>query len=79
MWKWSNIALIYRRELRDQLRDRRTMLTVVVLRCLLYPLIGAAFLQVSQFMREHPSSILFWGSGQLTGAAALLEKQPFFR
>jgi sodium transport system permease protein len=77
MWKWSNIALIYRRELRDQLRDRRTMLTVVVLPLLLYPLIGAAFLQVSQFMREHPSTILFWGAENLPEDPALLENESF--
>ena len=44
--KWSNVNLIFRRELRDQLRDRRTLFTVVIMPMLLYPLLGMAMLQV---------------------------------
>jgi sodium transport system permease protein len=77
MWTWSNIRLIYLRELRDQLRDRRTMLTVVVLPLLLYPLMGAAFLQVSQFLREHPSRILVWGENRLPREPALVTQGAF--
>ena len=72
MWAWSNIRLIYQRELRDQLRDRRTMLTVVVLPLLLYPLMGATFLQVSQFMREHTTRVLLVGAENLPAAPLLL-------
>ena len=43
--KWSNVLLIYSRELRDQLRDRRTLFTVLVLPLVLYPLMGMAMLQ----------------------------------
>jgi len=35
--KWSNIKVIFRRELRDQLRDRRTLFMVFVLPVILYP------------------------------------------
>ena len=38
--KWSNVNLIFRREMRDQLRDRRTLFTVVIMPMLLYPLAG---------------------------------------
>jgi sodium transport system permease protein len=63
--KWSNVKLIYARELRDQLRDRRTLFTVLVLPLLLYPLMGMALLQVSQFLREHPTRIWIVGAENL--------------
>jgi sodium transport system permease protein len=43
--RWSIIRLIWLRELRDQLRDRRTVFMVVVLPLLLYPLLGFGLLQ----------------------------------
>ena len=70
--KWSNVKLIFTRELRDQLRDRRTLFTVLVLPLLLYPLMGMALLQVSQFMREHPTKIWIVGADNLPNEPALL-------
>ena len=70
--KWSNVNLIFRRELRDQLRDRRTLFTVVIMPILLYPLLGMAMLQVAQFMREHPTKIWIMGSENLPTQPALL-------
>lgn len=58
---WRNVKLVFLRELRDQLRDRRTLFTVLVLPMLLYPFIGMTFLQVSQFMREHPTRVWMVG------------------
>ncbi len=55
--QWKNIKLIFRRELRDQLRDRRTLFAVAVMPLLLYPLMGVALLQVGQFMRVQPSRV----------------------
>lgn len=62
---WSNVRLIWFRELRDQLRDRRTLFTIVVLPLLLYPLLGMTFLQVAQFMQEHPSRVCVIGRESL--------------
>ncbi|MFN9437003.1 MAG: ABC transporter permease subunit/CPBP intramembrane protease [Planctomycetota bacterium] len=45
---WTRIQLIFFRELRDQLRDRRTMFTICVLPILLYPLTGLMMLQLAQ-------------------------------
>src|SRR5262245_43385487 len=69
---WTNVKLIFLRELRDQLRDRRTMFTIVVLPILLYPLLGMCFLQVQQFLQEHPSRIRVVGADNLPAAPALL-------
>jgi len=70
--KWTNVKLIFLRELRDQLRDRRTLFTIAVLPLLLYPLLGMAFLQVSQFMREHPTRVWFLGADALPDEPALI-------
>ena len=54
--RWSIIRLICTRELRDQLRDRRTIFMIAVLPILLYPVLGAALLQFAGFS-EKPSVI----------------------
>lgn len=55
--KWPNVKLIYLREIRDQLRDRRTLFTIAVMPMLLYPLMGIALLQVGQLSRPHPTKV----------------------
>lgn len=65
--KWSNIKLIYRREMRDQFRDRRTLFLIAVLPLLLYPLLGMSFFQLAQFMRFESPRILILGDEQLAG------------
>src|SRR5437868_10773375 len=69
---WTNVKLIYLRELRDQLRDRRTLFTVLVLPLLLYPLMGALVFQVQQFLREHPSKVRLVGTAGLPEEPALV-------
>ena len=58
---WTNVKLILVREVRDQLRDRRTLFMIAVLPLLLYPLLGMSFFQVAQFMRERPTKALIVG------------------
>lgn len=58
---WSHVKLIFHREVRDQLRDRRTMFTICVLPILLYPLMGMVMLQVAQFHREQHVSLGVFG------------------
>src|SRR5262245_49543773 len=72
--KWSNIKLIFLREGRDQLRDRRTLFTIVVLPVLLYPIMGMVMLQMAQFMQEHPTKILVVGADSLPETPPLLTK-----
>ena len=69
---WSNISLIYQREVRDQLRDRRTLFTIAVLPLLLYPLLGMSFLQIAQFNREHVSRIRVIGTNALPDEPRLM-------
>ena len=49
---WTHVKLIFQREVRDQLRDRRTMFTIFFLPLLLYPLMGMVMFEVAQFHRN---------------------------
>jgi sodium transport system permease protein len=75
--QWSNVKLIFLREVRDQLRDRRTLFMIAVLPLLLYPLIGMSLFQVSQFMREQESKILVVGKPDLEGLPPLFDGDQF--
>jgi sodium transport system permease protein len=63
--QWKNVKLIFFREMRDQLRDRRTLFLIAVLPLLLYPLLGASFFQLSQFLQHHDAKVLVVGAEQL--------------
>ena len=65
--KWSKVKLIFFRECRDQLRDRRTLFTIAVLPLLLYPLLGMSFLQVRSSCTSIP---------QRSGSLAQIISQP---
>lgn len=75
--KLSNVKLILAREVRDQLRDRRTLFVIAVLPILLYPLLGVSLLQVSQFMRDRPSRILVVGGQNMGISPPLIEGDQF--
>ncbi|MCA9239982.1 MAG: CPBP family intramembrane metalloprotease [Planctomycetales bacterium] len=64
---WRNIKLVFLRELRDQLRDRRTLFMVAVLPLLMYPLMGTTYMQLSQFKTTHKASVVLVGAEQLEG------------
>ncbi|MEO1971547.1 MAG: hypothetical protein ABGX07_08325, partial [Pirellulaceae bacterium] len=57
-----SVLLIFRREFRDQIRDRRTLFTIIVLPVFLYPLMGMLFLQITQFMQQHPTQVRIVGA-----------------
>lgn len=69
----ATIAMVYMREMRDQLRDRRTMFTIAVLPLLLYPLVGSLLLQIAQFTHQHPTSVCIVGAEHLPDDPPLLE------
>ena len=70
---FTNIRLIFLREVRDQLRDRRTLFTILVLPMLLYPLMGMSIFQVQQFLKEHASKVRIIGAAGLPELPALLK------
>jgi sodium transport system permease protein len=65
---FSNVKLILAREVRDQLRDRRTLFMIFVLPVLLYPLLGTAYFQMFQFQTRNSITVQIVGGGQLAAA-----------
>jgi sodium transport system permease protein len=74
---WTNVKLIFGREVRDQLRDRRTLFMIAVLPLVLYPLLGMSFLQISQFLREHANRVLLIGRPDTEELSQLVEGKRF--
>ena len=74
---WWKVKLILFREVRDQLRDRRTLFMMAVLPILLYPLLGMSFFQIAQFLRQEPTSVLVFGARQLQGLPPLVDGTHF--
>ena len=54
----GHVFLLLKREIRDQLRDRRMLFMMFVLPLLLYPVMGMMFFQTGQFTRQTPSRVL---------------------
>ena len=69
--RWSIIRTIWLREMRDQLRDRRTLLVILGLPLVLYPLLGFAVLQFASGFIEQPSTV-----GIVTGSVNVKEFPP---
>src|SRR4029079_17672458 len=74
---WTNVRLICGREVRYQLRDRRTLFMIFVLPILLYPLLGLSMFQVVQFVREQTTRGLVIGAERLPTTPALIEDNHF--
>jgi sodium transport system permease protein len=64
--RWSIVRLIWFRELRDQLRDRRTVFVMAVLPLLLYPALGFGVLQFALGFINKPSVVGIYGGENLT-------------
>lgn len=72
---WKQVNLIFRREMIDQLRDRRTLFTITILPLLLYPLLGLLMMQVAQFNREYAVRVRVVGLEHWPQDLRLLDKQ----
>src|SRR5438067_9150409 len=55
--RWSIVRIIWLRELRDQLRDRRTLFMVAGLPLLLYPILGVAVLRFAAGFVDQPTKV----------------------
>lgn len=64
---WQNVKLIFTREMRDQLRDRRTLVLIAVVPVLLYPLMGMTIFQLTQFLRNEAAQVQVVGAEELAG------------
>jgi sodium transport system permease protein len=68
--RWSLICLIWFRDLRDQLRDRRTIFMIAVLPLLLYPVLGVGVLQFALSGVKRPATLGVVGSQNLPALTA---------
>jgi sodium transport system permease protein len=66
---WTNVKLVFLREVRDQLRDRRTLFMVAVLPLLLYPALGLGMFQMTTLFREQPRTVVILGADDLPDPA----------
>ena len=73
MLNWRNVRLIFLREVKDQLRDRRTLFMVAVLPLLLYPAMGIGMMQLNVLFREQPRVVVVLGADQLPAEPKLLD------
>jgi sodium transport system permease protein len=68
---WRNVRLIFLREVRDQLRDRRTLFMIAVLPLLLYPALGVGMLQMTVLFNEQPRTVVVLGAHELPEPALI--------
>lgn len=73
--RWANVLLIFRREVRDQVRDRRTLFMIFVLPILLYPILGLGVVQLSNSFEHKPRRAVVIGSEFLPDSPPLLNAQ----
>ncbi|MEM1060991.1 MAG: ABC transporter permease subunit/CPBP intramembrane protease [Planctomycetota bacterium] len=62
---WRDVRLIFDREIRDQLRDRRTLFMLAVLPLLLYPAIGVGMVQMLALLAEQPKTVVILNADDL--------------
>jgi sodium transport system permease protein len=70
--RWANVLLIFRREVRDQLRDRRTLFMIFILPILLYPILGFAIAHLAEAFEQKPRRVIVLGAEHLPEAPRLL-------
>jgi sodium transport system permease protein len=73
--RWANVWVIFRREVRDQLRDRRTLFMIFVLPILLYPLLGIGIVQLSLKFEQKPRTVVVLGVEHLPESPRLLNER----
>jgi sodium transport system permease protein len=70
--RWSNLFTIFRREVRDQIRDRRTLFMIFVLPILLYPILGIGVIKFASALEQKPRLVVVVGAEYLPRSPALL-------
>lgn len=70
---WKNIRLVFLREVRDQLRDRRTLFMITILPVLLYPMLGLGIVEMMLTFSEQPRVVVVLNADDLPASPALLD------
>src|SRR5271157_830209 len=69
---WSNLFVIFRREVLDQVRDRRTLFMIFVFPILLYPILGYGIIQATAAREKKPRIVVVVGAEHLPTEEPLL-------
>lgn len=69
---WKNIRLIFMREVRDQLRDRRTLFMITILPVLLYPMLGLGLVEMMLTFSEQRRTVVVLNADDLPDNPAFL-------
>ena len=72
LMRWSNVAVIFRREVLDQIRDRRTLFMIFVLPILLYPILGIGIINFASAVEDKPRIVVVIGAENLPKSPPLL-------
>ncbi len=73
--RWSNLMVIFGREVRDQIRDRRTLFMIFVLPILLYPMLGIGLVQFAAALEQKPRIVVMVGAEYLPNSPPLLDAE----
>lgn len=71
---WKNVKLIFHREVRDQLRDRRTLFMITVLPVLLYPMLGLGIVEMMLTFSEGKRTVVILNADQFPTDPAFLDE-----
>ncbi|HVZ66111.1 MAG TPA: ABC transporter permease [Lacunisphaera sp.] len=80
---WNSIVTIYLKELKDSLRDRRTLISMIVIPTLIIPVlsigVGAIMTKVIKQAREEATSVIIVHGEDSPGVVAALKADKKFR
>ncbi len=62
---WKNVKLIFHREVRDQLRDSRTLFMITILPVLLYPMLGLGVVEMMLTFSEQKRTVVVLNADEL--------------
>ena len=79
---WNHIVTVYLKELKDSLRDRRTLISMIVVPTLIIPVIffgvGTIMTKVIKQTREEGTSLIILGGADSPGVVAALRAEKKF-
>ncbi len=80
---WRDIFTVYRKELKDMLRDRRALLSMIIIPTFVMPLltfgVGKVALRVTAKVREEIPTVVILGGEDSPGVVAELKQSPRLR
>lgn len=80
---WQNILTVYLKELKDSLRDRRTLISMIVVPTLIMPIImfgvGTVMTKVVQQAQSEIVPVMLLGGADSPGVVAALKADKKFR